>query len=305
MNALVPQHHDGLGQLKLLVLDTVAARNSKRAYDRALQDFLDWYATQPHRGFTKAAVQGYRSTLDAKGYAPSTINVRMTAIRRLAAEAADNGLMSPELAAGIGRVKGARIVGQRTGRWLTREEAEKLIGLPDASTLKGKRDRALLGLLIGTGLRRDEAANLGMDRIQQRDGRWALIDIVGKSGHVRTVPMPGWAKSLIDTWAHAAGIQDGCVFRPLNKAGKLIGDRMTDQTVYDLLGYYTAKAGVIAAPHDLRRTFAKLCHKGGSPLEQIQLSLGHQDIATTMRYLGVKQNLEDAPCDRLGLQVNP
>jgi integrase len=56
------------------------------------------------------------------------------------------------------------------------------------------------------------------------------------------------------------------------------------------------------APHDLRRTFAKLAHKGDAPLEQIQLSLGHASIQTTERYLGVKQSLSDAPCDHLGLE---
>jgi hypothetical protein len=77
--------------------------------------------------------------------APSSINQRLSAIRKLALEAADNGLMAPELAAGISRVKGAKRLGVRTGNWLNKEQAEALINSPDTSTLKGKRDRGRFG----------------------------------------------------------------------------------------------------------------------------------------------------------------
>ena len=124
------------------MLDSVNSPESKRAYDRAITDFLSWYSTAaPGAGFNKAIVQAYRARLVEQALAPSTINVRMSAIRRLAAEAADNALMSPELAAGIGRVKGVKREGIRTGNWLTVHQAEKLINAPDREKLKGKRDR--------------------------------------------------------------------------------------------------------------------------------------------------------------------
>jgi len=106
----------------------------------------------------------------------------MSAIRRLAAEAADNGMMVPELASGISRVKGVKREGTRTGNWLTPHQAETFINLPDVATLKGKRDRALLAIMIGCGLRREETAALTLERIQQRDGRWAILDLIGKGG---------------------------------------------------------------------------------------------------------------------------
>lgn len=76
---------------------------------------------------------------------------------------------------------------------------------------------------------------------------------------------------------------------------------MTPQAVHDVVIEYGAVLGLEIAAHDLRRTFAKLAHKGGSGLEQIQLSLGHKSLVTTERYLGVEQSLTDAPCDHLGL----
>lgn len=292
-----------LERLKSLVLDGVTSRETKRAYGTALDDFLRWYASARRSGFTKAAVNAYRSQLEERGLASASINIRLSAVRKLATEAADNGLLPAHVAAGIARVKGARRLGVRTGNWLTLKQAEQLIILPDASTLKGKRDRALLGLLIGCGLRRKEIAELECERIQQREARWVIVDLTGKGGRVRTVPMPAWSRSLIDVWATAAGISSGCIFRPINKGDRISGSSMTAQAVFETVKNYADRIGIDIAPHDLRRTFAKLAHRGRAALEQIQISLGHASIQTTERYLGVRQDLEDAPCDHLGIHI--
>ena len=288
------------------MLDAVNSPESKRAYDRAITDFLLWCSTEaPGSTFNKATVQAHKASLVQSGLSPSSINVRMSAIRRLAAEAADNGLLVPELAAGIGRVKGVKREGVRTGNWLTVDQAEKLINAPNTETLKGKRDRALLAVLIGCGLRREETARLMLEHIQQRDARWAIVDMKGKGGRIRTVPMPSWTKVATDAWTLAAGFSAGRVFRPVNKGDRLCGDSMTAQSIFETVKKYAADIGLKEiAPHDLRRTFAKLAHRGRAALEQIQLSLGHASIQTTERYLGVRQDLTDAPCDRLGLKLS-
>jgi integrase len=291
--------------IKALVLDSVISPHSRRAYDKALSDFLAWYAADGgNAGLSKALIQRYRVLLDENGLAPSTQNVRLTAIRRLAAEAADNGLLAPELAAGISRVHGAKQQGVRTGTWLTLEQAQWLIGAPEPTALKGIRDRALLSVLIGCGLRRSEASALCFEHIQQRDGRWVLVDLIGKGGRVRSVPMPLWAKLGIDQWTAAAGLTEGHVFRSMNNRHQVMPDVLLPQNILEVVKKYGAEIGLPAlAPHDLRRTFAKLAHKGMAALEQIQLSLGHASIQTTERYLGVRQDLVDAPCDRLGIQT--
>ena len=106
--------------------------------------------------------------LESRQLAPGTINVRLASVRRLAYEAADSGLLSPELAAGIRRVKGAKRLGVRLGNWLTAEEARLLWQLPNTNGLKGKRDRAILAILLGCGLRRRELADLQLDHLQRR-----------------------------------------------------------------------------------------------------------------------------------------
>jgi site-specific recombinase XerD len=286
------------------VLDTLESPHSKRAYERHLKEFIAWHRSTEQTTLSKAVVQRYAAELRESGLSPATINQRLCAIRKLAAEAADNGALDGQLANGIRAVKGIKQEGTRTGNWLAKQQAQQLLDAPDIRRLKGQRDRAILALLLGCGLRRAEAAGLTFDRIQQRDGRWVLVDIIGKRNKVRSVPMPSWAKGAIDAYASAAGLSDGNVFRPINKGGRMVGERLSEQALYNLVIEYAGTLGFGSlAPHDLRRTFAKLAHKGGSGLDQIQLSLGHGSIQTTERYLGVEQDLTDAPCDRLGLRL--
>src|SRR5215831_5404239 len=202
-------------RLKALVLDSVSSPITRRVYNLGLDEFFAWYAEEPRPGFTKATVAAWRVALEARGLGAVSINVRITAVRKLAVEAADNGLLAPELATGITRVKGVASKGVRLGNWLSVQQAQKLLNAPDATTPKGLRDRAILAVLLGCGLRRSEVAALTMAHIQQRDGRWCIVDLVGKHGRVRTVPMPTWVKVAIDAWMAEAGIVGGRVFRPV------------------------------------------------------------------------------------------
>ncbi len=287
-----------------MVLDSLDSAHSKRAYERHLREFIRWHNESGETAINKAIVQRYAALLRDAGVSAASVNQKLSAIRKLALEAADNGALDSQIANGINAVKGVPQEGIRTGNWLTKHEAQKMLNAPASDTLKGLRDRAILGVLIGCGLRRAETANLRFDHVQQRDGRWVLVDLIGKRNKVRSVPMPSWAKAAIDAYASLAGMSEGRVFRSINKGGRMTGDGMTEQAIYNMVTEYARTMGQgEIAPHDLRRTFAKLAHKGGSALDQIQLSLGHSSIQTTERYLGVEQDLTDAPCDHLGLRL--
>jgi site-specific recombinase XerD len=288
-----------------LVLDALPSENSRRAYQRALEEFFLWHQGQGRPELNKALINKYVKTMRESNASSSTINQKLSAIRKLASEAEDNAWIDSKIANGIRAVKGVPIRGRRTGNWLTKEEGQIWLNAPDIKTLKGVRDRALLAVLIGCGLRRAEATILSVSHIEQREGRWAIVDIVGKRDKMRTVPMPSWAKAAIDSWTYAARIESGFIFRQVNKGGNVMGGGFTEQAIYNIVVGYAKtleKQGI--APHDLRRTFAKLAHKGGSPIDQIQLSLGHDSIQTTEKYLGVEQDLTDAPCDHLGLKIS-
>lgn len=304
MSQLVRYDRTEWEKVKALALDSVTSPHSRRAYESALNDFLAWYRAESRPPISKAVVNAYKVRLQAARLSASTINVRLSAVRKLVAEAADNGLIDPALAAGIARVRGVARRGVRLGNWLDRRQAERLIQAPDTSTLAGKRDRALFAVLIGCGLRRAEAVGLRFEHIQQRQQRWVIVDLLGKHGRVRSVPMPGWTKADIDRWSTAAEIHTGRVFRPINRGGRFTHESLTDKCIWFILRKYTVALGLAQiAPHDLRRSYAKLAHQGRAPIEQIQLSLGHESIQTTERYLGVQQDLGDAPCDHLGLKT--
>jgi site-specific recombinase XerD len=129
-------------RLKALVLDSVSSPITRRVYNHGLNEFFHWYSQAPRPGFTKAAVSAWRVALEARGLGSVSINVRITAVRKLAAEAADK-------AAGIARVKSAKAKGVRVGNWLSIQQAQTLLNAPDASTKKGLRYRAILAVLLG------------------------------------------------------------------------------------------------------------------------------------------------------------
>jgi site-specific recombinase XerD len=279
-----------LDHAKTAVLSTLASPDSRRCYRYAIEDFVAWYCSEPRLAFNKTVVLRYRLELEARGLAPATINLRLAAVRRLAYEAADSGLLSPELAASIRRVRGAKRLGIRLGNWLTAHQGKVLLGTPDASSVRGKRDYAVLAILLGCGLRRSELVHLTMEDLQQREEHWAFVDLVSKGGHVRTVPVPNWVKSAIDEWIAVAKIRTGRLLRSVNRTGSIWGEGVTEKVVWCVVREFAAKANLQRlATHDLRRTCARLCYEAGGELEQIQFLLGHVSVQTTERYLGCKQ----------------
>jgi site-specific recombinase XerD len=241
-------------KLKALVLDSVSSPITKRVYNMALNEFMGWFQQAPRPGFTKATVSAWRVSLEERGLGSSSIIIRMSAIRKLAAEAADNGLLAPELAQGISRVKSVKSTGIRVGNWLSQQQAQTLLSAPDITKVGGLRDRAILAVLLGCGLRRSEVAALTFTHLQRRDGRWCIVDLIGKHGRVRTAPMPTWVKMAIDAWTSTSGVTVDHVFRSVNRRGCVTGERLGEKVVWQMLKKYSAEVGVPGvAPHDLRR----------------------------------------------------
>src|SRR5246500_5285638 len=158
-----------LDQAKSAVLNSLTSADAQRGYRHAIDEFVEWYCSEPRLSFSKTVVVRYRIHLESRHLAPGTINLRLGAVRRLAYEASECGLLSADLAAGIRRVKGVKKLGVRLGNWLTAAQGQALWQAPDCGQMKGKRDRALLALLLACGLRRHEAVALTLDHLQQRE----------------------------------------------------------------------------------------------------------------------------------------
>jgi integrase len=284
-------------KLRQMVLDSVQSVHSKRNYAKALDDLFFFCASRP---LSRALLMEYRTTIDH--LSPSTVNVRLSAIRKLVGEAKRAGMIGTEEAANLNDIPNIPQRGTRLGNWLTREQAKELLTVPDRSKLKGKRDYVIIALLVGCALRRKELASLSVEDIQLRDGRWVIIDLVGKGGRVRTVAVPIWVKQGIDAWMAAAKIEKGRLLRPLSKSGKILAEGLGDWAIWSVVEQSAKQIGIEHfGAHDLRRTCAKLCRKNGGDLEQIKFLLGHSSIQTTERYLGSEQEIAVAVNDNLGL----
>ena len=148
----------------------------------------------------------FRATLLERELKASTINVKLSAIRKLVDEAKRAGIIGAEKASQSTDIPNVQQRGTRLGNWLTKEEAKELLAVPDRSTLKGKRDYVILALLTGCGLRRTELATLDVETVQLREGGWVLADLCGKGRRIRTVAVPLWVNQGINDWMMSAAI---------------------------------------------------------------------------------------------------
>jgi integrase len=284
-----------------MLKNSLVSAHTKRAYLAAFNQFFALVA-ETGRSVSRALLMEYRAQMIDQGLSASTINVRLSAIRKLISEARENNLLDPVEAARILTVPGVPTRGVRLGHWLTPREAKRLLAVPDRRSLMGKRSFAILSVLVYCALRRDELSRLEMRHIQKREGRWVIADLIGKRGRVRTVPIPSAAKAALDEWLAAAGIEAGFLFRQLLRSSRVLTAPISAWTVWKTVVTAARRAGIDdLGPHDLRRSSAKFCRKAGGDIEQIQSLLGHEDISTTVLYLGTKQEIRQAVNDRIAL----
>jgi integrase len=191
---------------------------------------------------------------------------------------------------------------KRLGRWLTLDELKTLLAAPPPTTPnRGMRDRTALWIMGACGLRREEAAGLRLRHLQTRDGRPALIDFVGKGDKLRSVPVHQLAALAIRKWCDHAGIVDPEAFLlPTFRNPDTITAKQSDGArLYAACVRYCDAFDREFRPHDLRRTFAVLCRKGGADLEEIRRALGHSSVMTTEIYLRGPMSMESAATDRI------
>ena len=186
--------------------------------------------------------------------------------------------------------------GEQAHTWLNLAEVRSLLtGLTDETTIKGKRDRVVLGLLVGAGLRREELAGLTWEHVKQQ-GERTVLSITGKGKKRRVIPIHDKLVSLLDEWAELVG-RIGYIARSVTKGGEL-GESISGQAILDIVDAYGQELGKVKLrPHDLRRTYARIGYDAGIDIGQISKLLGHASIATTQRYLGLQIDLKKTVSD--------
>ena len=240
-------------QPRLLLVSQTTSGNLIVADRKECLTPVTWYCSEPRLAFNRIVVVRYRMYLESRHLAANTINQQLAAVRRLAHEAADSGLLSPELAAGISRVKGVKQLGFRSGNWLSAEQSSEVLKHAYGDTMRARRDYAMLAMLFGCGFRRSELVGLELDEIQMRQGHWAVVDLIGKGGHIRTVPIPEWVKAALDQWTAAARVTEGRIFRAVARMGKVWGKGISQNVVWYVVKSCCERAGLEhIAPHDLR-----------------------------------------------------
>jgi site-specific recombinase XerD len=296
------QNQAALDRICTLVLDKAVSPSTRTMYGKALHDFLEWWEHQGSPGLDRAVVRAHRAFLIAKGYSTSSVNQRLTAVRQLALRASEEGLLPVEHAVAISRIKGAKQVAAVITNPLTSHQAEALMNAPDSGTTKGQRDRALLALLVGCGLRRNEIVRLNVDDLRRQSGRWVLVGVIGTHRKARIVPLPPWTKLAVDKWLAMGQIRTGAIFRAVDRQGLPSERRLSSPMVLEIVKAYGKQVGLRISPRGLRWTCAMLCRSRGADLEQIQLLLGHSSIQMTEHYLGARRKPARAPNGRLGLR---
>lgn len=286
-----------------VVLNSLPSPQSKRVYNMAIRDFLQYWQASDEPALDKFFLQTYIAYLQDKGVGEASINLRLAAIRKLTREASELQIWPDTVAAAFSSVKNIPQRGKRTGNWLSLEQAQQLINTPDISTPIGLRNRAILATLLGCGLRRRELVKLSINQLQLRDGRWVIANLIGKRNKTRTVTIPTWTKQAINDYLDATDVHSGHLFQAMSKSGNIQRDHISPETVREVVKLNAQKCGFRISPHDLRRTYAKLALKNGAKIEQIQLNLGHQSLSTTQVYLGIDLDLVNGPGDFIDISI--
>ena len=253
--------------------------NSRRCYSTHLRAFIGHLSSS--NPLSRESAERYLDDIPEASLA----NQCLSAIKRLAEQAASHGWLDWPTAVQIRTIRARRVLGTRTGNWLTLEQAAAMIAAPDARTLPGLRDQTVLALLLGCGIRRQELSALQVGQIQTRDDRTLLIDIKGKGNRLRSVSVPAWANAILNDWLHFSRTKSGPIISGFTSVGTLRPTPLSPSAIWDIVTDYAARIGVTCSPHDMRRTYAELAQKGEAPIQVIQQSLGHSSVATTERYL--------------------
>lgn len=284
---------DLAAELKKLTPNTEKAYKGKLAAFRAYCDGCGWHAPTPAL-LRPTVLEAWLAHRRQCGLSPETCKQGRTAVLWAARQAKRARLLDATQLADLAEVKVRAGRGVRQGRWLDAADLQRLVRAQRGGTPRAIRDRAVLALLAGCALRRAELCDLTLGHLAEQDGApVAIVNLHGKGDKLRSVAIPLWARPHVATWLRlyrrqCEPDQTAPLISAIDGAGRgsATGEQLRPASVHRILRQATAAAGLPdIAPHDLRRTAAKLMEDGGAGLRAIRDALGHSSVATTEKYL--------------------
>ena len=256
-----------------------------------------------------AVLDGFRRWREAIGDSPNTASTRVYAVRTFLSVAQREGVLTPQQIQSLGLkgyIQRQKRVQQPVGRRLTRSEVQQFRSGVDANSNKGKRDLAILDVMLFAGLRREEVADLDRSALRQDGGRWWLV-FNGKGEKPRRLKVHDTLYRSLQAWLSAAGTEKDCtgpVFRSFDRGDHITDKHIDPSTVGRIVAEYGFLAGIAdergrnqLSAHDLRRTCARNAYDNGASLLLVQAMLGHEDPKTTAHYIGAFESDEDTAID--------
>jgi len=242
------------------------------------------------RPLCRESVKDYMASMLAVNASSAKVCIEMAAIKLLARECLEYGLIPQSTAAGIIQIKGMPKQPRRTGRWLSEQQTRELLAVPQ--DLRGK---AILSVMVACALRRAEVCSLTRGQFQMLDGRHVFSAVQCKRGKVRIIPMPAWAAMNVALLLREE--PDSPPHWPLFHRAGAPEKPLSPNGLAWLVGNWSSKSGYPIACHDIRRTSSSMSYKNGASLTSVQSMLGHSSPTVTAKYLEPVLELNDCACD--------
>jgi site-specific recombinase XerD len=276
--------------------------NTRRAYQNDLRHFMRFTGIVRPAEFrlvTRAHVIAWRKELEKLSLSPASIRRKLSALCALFDFLCDNNAITHNPANGVKRPKEGANEGKTSA--LSDAQAKRLLDAPDGATLKGKRDRAILAVLLYHALRRAELCSVCVEDYALRRGVPTLA-VHGKGGKIRYLPVHPAAVRLIENYLDASGHRadtKGALFRPVKSRTGNLESALSGTAIYgSIVKHYAKAAGIPLAairPHGLRATAATNALENGADIAKVQEWLGHRNISTTRLYDKRNTRPEDSP----------
>ena len=274
-------------------------KSTRRAYENALQDFMRFTGIKEpaeFRSVTRSHVIAWRDDLVVRALSGMTVRHRLAALSSLFEHLCESNAVTHNPVKGVKRPPVESYEGKTPA--LGDHQARALLEAPDAVSLKGKRDRAILATLLYHALRREELCKLTVKDFKHERRGVAHLKVLGKGSKTRYVPLHPAAGGLIADYLEADGRgleTTGALFRAIRGHGAGLGKAITADGVYKMVRGYSAKLGFEIGAHSLRATAATNALDHQADIAKVQEWLGHANIATTRIYDHRKTRAEDSP----------